>query len=67
MAKSVAEYSRLRSWAYTLKDIAFVSNRSLNTVRDHKEKGELEPGDFNSVAAYITRARILAALDGRKR
>lgn len=47
-----------RKWEYTLASIAKCSGVSINTVRDHKQKGLLDPDDLGSVSSYIQGHRL---------
>ena len=46
---------------YTLADIAMVTGRKIETVRDHKQAGKLDPEDLESVARYIVAAILVKA------
>jgi len=47
-----------RKWEYTLEDIAAAAGVSVHTVRDHKEKKWLDPGDLMQVGRYIVGNRM---------
>ena len=59
--------SNKRKWEYTLQDIADSSKQSINTVRDHKQQGVLEPDKLTSVARYIISMRQLHAIRNTKK
>ena len=59
--------SNKRKWEYTLQDIADSSKQSINTVRDHKQQGVLEPENLTSVARYIVSMRQLFAIRKTKK
>jgi len=54
-----------RKWTYTLQDIATASGQGINTVRDHKQKGRLDPNDLRAVAAYIEGYRLIKQAEYR--
>jgi len=47
------DFDTKRVWKYTLEDIANDCGLSIHTVREHKRKGWLVPGDRKNLARYI--------------
>ena len=54
----MTESDNRRKWQYTLDDIAAAACVSIHTVRDHKAKGWLIPGDLPQVSRYIVGNRM---------
>jgi len=46
-----------RKYYYTIKDIADLSNRATQTIRNDISRGIMEPGNMESVYEYISEAR----------
>jgi hypothetical protein len=46
-----------RKYFYTIQDIADLSNRAIQTIRNDISKGILEPGNLESVYDYISEAK----------
>jgi hypothetical protein len=54
----MAEVDPRRKWEYTLEDIADAAGLSVHTVRDHKVKGYLIPGNFLNTCRYVVGNRM---------
>ena len=46
-----------RKYYYTIEDIAKVSDRAIQTIRNDIARGFLEPGNLGSIYEYINKAR----------
>jgi hypothetical protein len=46
-----------RKYSYTIQDIADLSTRAIQTIRNDISKGILEPGNLESVYDYISESK----------
>jgi hypothetical protein len=46
-----------RKYFYTIQDVARLSGRAIQTIRNDISRGILEPGNLESIYEYISKAR----------